>query len=89
MICGTDDVRIVPLDSGVYSVLLDTPAGRVRIGNVRSKGAQETWVWQHRDGERSSPVIASLGNAVHALTEYHRSFKPQPAPTPVRHLLFR
>ena len=88
MICGTDDVRIMPLDSGVYSILLDTPAGHVRIGHVRSKDAQDTWVWQHRDGERSSPVIASLGIAVHALTEYHRSFKTQTAAPPVRRLLF-
>jgi len=88
MICGTDDVRIVPLGSGVYSILLDTPAGHVRIGHVRSKEAQDRWLWHHRDGERSSPVIASLGNAVQALTEYHRSFKTQAASPPVRRLLF-
>jgi hypothetical protein len=88
MISGTDDVRIVPLDSGVYAVHLDTPAGRVRIGHVRTKDAPDAWTWHHRDGERSSPVISSLGNAVHALTEYHRSFKTQAAASPVRRLLF-
>jgi len=88
MICGTDDLRIVPLDSGVYSIHLDTPTGHVRIGQVHSKGAHDTWIWQHRDGERSSPVIASLGDAVHALAGYHRRFKTEPDARPVRRLLF-
>ncbi len=83
-----DNVRIVPLDSGVYAVHIETSTGRVRIGHVRCKDASDSWVWQHRDGERSSPVIANLGNAVQALAEYHRNFKTQPAVTPVRRLLF-
>ena len=87
MTTRTDDVRIVPLDSGVYSIHLETPTGRIRIGHVRSKDARDTWVWQHRDGERSSPVMSSLGNAVDALAEYHRSFKI-PSERPVRRLLF-
>jgi len=85
----TDDkVRVVPLDSGVYAVHIETPVGRMRIGQVRSKDAIDSWVWQHRDGERSSPVIPSLGNAVHALAEYHRTFKMQSPAPPVRRLLF-
>lgn len=84
----TDDVRIVPLDSGVFSIHLETPTGRVRIGQVRGEDAQQTWTWQHRDGERSSPVNTTMGNAVRALTDYHRSFKPQTAVRPVRRLLF-
>jgi hypothetical protein len=89
MTCRTDDVRVVPLDSGVYSVHIETPTGRVRIGHVRSRDALDTWVWQHRDGERSSPVNSSLGSAVHALAAYHRSFKTEVAVRPVRRLLFR
>jgi hypothetical protein len=89
MTVRTDDkVRIVPLDSGVFAVHIETPTGRVRIGHVRSKDAIDSWVWQHRDGERSSPVIASLGDAVHALTDYHRTFKVQSPAQPVRRLLF-
>jgi hypothetical protein len=88
MICGTDDVRVVPLDSGVYSVHIDTPTGHVRIGHVRCRDAADTWLWQHRDGERSSPVNSSLGTAVHALADYHRSFKTPAAGAPVKRLLF-
>lgn len=89
MTVGTDDkVRIVPLDSGVYAVHIETPAGRMRIGDVRSKEPIGSWVWQHRDGERSSPVIGSLGTAVRALSEYHRTFKVHCAAPPVRRLLF-
>jgi hypothetical protein len=85
----TDDkLRVVPLDSGVYAVHMETRIGRVRIGQVRSKDAIDSWVWQHRDGERSSPVIASLGDAVQALAEYHRTFKTQASALPVRRLLF-
>jgi hypothetical protein len=83
-----DDVRIVPLDSGVYAVHIETSIGRVRIGQVRCTDAGNAWVWQHRDGERSSPVIVSLGNAVRALAGYHREFKTPPAVVPVRRLLF-
>jgi hypothetical protein len=88
MTCRTDDVRVVPLDSGVYSVHIETPTGRIRIGHVRNRDTRDTWVWQHRDGERSSPVASSLGNAVRALTDYHRSFKTESGIRPVRRLLF-
>jgi hypothetical protein len=88
MTTRTDDVRIVPLDSGVYSIHLETPNGRVRIGHVRARDAHDAWVWQHRDGERSSPVASTLGNAVNALAQYHRSFKSHPCGQPVRRLLF-
>jgi hypothetical protein len=87
MTCRTD-VRIVPLDSGVYSIHLETPNGRVRIGHVRAEATCETWVWQHRDGERSSPVAPSLAKAVDALAHYHHRFKTRPADQPVRRFLF-
>jgi hypothetical protein len=88
MTCRTDDVRIVPLDSGVYAIHLETPSGRIRIGQVRSKDAHDTWVWQHRDGESSSPVVSTLRSAVDALAHYHRRFKTQPASKPARRGLF-
>jgi hypothetical protein len=84
----TTDLRVVPLDSGVYEVHLDTGAGSRRIGKVSTSNARESWTWQHRDGERSSPVTASLGDVVHALANYHRTFKAQPKSEPIRRLLF-
>ena len=67
--------RVVPLDSGVFEVQLDTTLGRVRIGKVSTRDDARGWAWEHRDGERSSPVAASLKDAVDALTSYHRRFK--------------
>jgi hypothetical protein len=74
------DVRVIPLNSGVYEVQLNTDAGPLRIGKVSTRDRQHTWIWQHRDGERSSPVATSLADGVHALTHYHLTFKAQPAP---------
>jgi hypothetical protein len=68
-------VRIVPLDSGVFEVHLDTTRGRVRIGKVSNRDEQRSWAWEHRDGERSSPFATNLKDAVDALTHYHRRFK--------------
>jgi hypothetical protein len=81
-----DDLRVVPLDAGVYEVRLDTDRGELRIGRAMSSDGKRTWMWQHRDGERSSPVAASLSDVVHALASYHDAFKTQPTPT--RSLLF-
>jgi hypothetical protein len=75
----TRDLRIVPLDSGVFEVHLDTTRGRVRIGKVSNRNDQRRWAWEHRDGERSSPVASTLADAVDALTHYHRSFKSRSA----------
>jgi hypothetical protein len=83
-----NDVRIVPLDAGVFAVQIDTPSGRVAIGRVTTRDQQQTWVWEHRDGERSSPVVARLGEVVQSLADYHRTFKAQPAAEPVRRFLF-
>jgi hypothetical protein len=85
---SSEDVRVVPLDTGVYEVHLSAEGGPLRIGRVSTGDGQRTWVWQHRDGERSSPVAATLGEVVRALADYHRAFKAQPAPVPVRRLLF-
>ena len=88
MTSPNNDVQIVPLDAGVFAVKIDTPTGHVAIGRVTTRDAQQTWVWEHRDGERSSPIAASLGDVVHALAHYHRSFKSQTAAAPVRRPLF-
>jgi hypothetical protein len=88
MTSSHNDVQIVPLDAGVFAVHIDTPSGRVAIGRVTTRDQQQTWVWEHRDGERSSPLAASLGDVVHALANYHRNFKAQAAGAPVRRLLF-
>src|SRR6516165_2147837 len=60
----SDDVRVVPLDSGVYEVRLHTDNGPLRIGKVSTRDSQHTWMWQHRDGERSSPVATTLADVV-------------------------
>jgi hypothetical protein len=85
---GSEDLRVVPLDAGVYEVQLHAEGGPLRIGRVSSPDGQRTWAWQHRDGERSSPVEAKLGDVVRALADYHRAFKALPAPVPVHRLLF-
>jgi hypothetical protein len=82
-----DEVKVVPLDVGVFVVQIATAAGRVRIGQVRMRDEQPTWVWEHRNGERSSPIHSSRAGVVHALVRYHRTFKPQPAPGVKRSLV--
>jgi hypothetical protein len=89
MSTSTNDVHVVPLDACVFAVHLDTPAGRIRIGQVTSQDEQRTWQWQHRDGERSSPITSNVGDIVRALAQYHGNFKAQPDPVPTRRLLFR
>jgi hypothetical protein len=73
----TGERRIVPLDSGVFEIQLDTTQGRIRIGKVSTRDDRRSWAWEHRDGERSSPAAVSLADAVDALTRYHRRFKTQ------------
>jgi hypothetical protein len=82
---SVDGMRIVPRTEQSAEVQLG--AERARIGSVGTDGPH--WWWQHRDGERSSPVAASRAEAARALTEYHRLFKQSAQPTaPVRRLLF-
>ena len=73
-----NDVRIAQLDVGVFDVHLDTATGGVRIGKVTATD-ERVWVWQHRDGERSSPLAASLVAATQALVQYHCRFKADSA----------
>ena len=49
----------------------------VSIGRVGATHGR--WFWQHRDGEQSSPIAENRTAAAHALSEYHRAFKPAPA----------
>jgi len=80
-------VQIVPMTAGVAEVRVR--AGRVvtSIGKVGS--ANGRWFWQHRDGERSSPIATNRTDAAEALANYHAAFKRPPGPvTPERRLLF-
>ena len=45
---------------------------------VATTDGEQTWAWQHRDGDRSSPVASTLKEVVHALAHYHRTFKATP-----------
>jgi hypothetical protein len=72
-------MKIVALTAQSAEVHLGT-----RIGKVGTSG--QRWWWQHRDGEKSSPVAESRGEAALALAHYHRSFKARPAPVPARRL---
>jgi hypothetical protein len=63
-----NDMKIVALTVHSAEVHLGT-----KIGKVGTSG--QRWWWQHRDGERSSPVAESRGEAAQALVHYHRSFK--------------
>jgi hypothetical protein len=83
-----DDLKIVPLDAGVYAVHVDRPTGQVRIGQVTTRDAKQTWEWQHRDGERSSPAATNLGDVVRALVDYHRNFKEQAPAASQRRFVF-
>jgi hypothetical protein len=84
---AASDLRIIPLTAQSAEIRLDVDGSHARIGNVGSVGPH--WWWQHRDGERSSPVAESRAEAARALAQYHRVFKQSaPAATPVRRLLF-
>ena len=85
----TDDspVQIVPMTAGTAEVRLREGRAALPIGRVGSSNGR--WFWQHRDGERSSPIAASRSDAAHALATYHEEFKRQPGPVvPERRLLF-
>ncbi len=80
-------MRIIPLTAQSAEIRLDIDGAQARIGNVGADGPH--WWWQHRDGERSSPVAESRAEAANALAHYHRLFKATAPPaTPVRRLLF-
>ena len=81
------DVRIIPLTGQSAEICLDVDGTPTRIGNVGAEGPH--WWWQHRDGERSSPVAPSRAEAAKALAQYHELFKRSaPRAAPVRRLLF-
>ena len=73
-----DDVQIVPMTLGSAEVRLRATGAPVSIGKVGT--ANGRWYWQHRDGEKSSPVAESRSEAATLLANYHRAFKPAPAP---------
>jgi hypothetical protein len=81
------DVRIVPLTAQTAEVRIDVDGTQTRIGNLGAEGPH--WWWQHRDGERSSPVAETRAEAANALAQYHELFKRSAPPAaPVRRLLF-
>jgi hypothetical protein len=75
------DVRIVALTAPSAEVHLEA-----KIGKVGTSG--QRWWWQHRDGEKSSPVAESRGEAAMALAHYHRIFKPETPAVSGARLLF-
>ena len=80
-------MRIIPLTAQSAEIRLDVDGTQARIGNVGAVGPN--WWWQHRDGERSSPVAESRAEAARALAHYHQLFKQSASPAaPVRRLLF-
>jgi hypothetical protein len=83
----TGEVQVLPLSLTMAEVRLATGGAGTSIGKVSARGGR--WFWQHRDGEQSSPIASNRTAAANALAEYHRAFKPAPAPAqPVRRLLF-
>jgi hypothetical protein len=83
----TGEVKVLPLSLTMAEVRLATGGAGTSIGKVSVRGGR--WFWQHRDGEQSSPIATNRTDAANALAEYHRAFKPAPAPAqPVRRLLF-
>lgn len=88
MTATTGQVQVVPLSLTSAEVRLSTGGAGTSIGKVGSKEGR--WFWQHRDGERSSPIAENRTAAANALADYHRAFKapPAPPPAPVRRLLF-
>lgn len=81
------EVQVLPLSLTMAEVRLATGGSGTSIGRVSSR--QGRWYWQHRDGEQSSPIASNRNAAANALADYHRAFKPAPAPAqPVRRLLF-
>jgi hypothetical protein len=87
MTTARDDMQIVTITPDTAEVRLCAGRAITHIGKVGSSNGR--WFWQHRDGERSSPVAANRSDAANALASYHRAFKRQAAPArPERRLLF-
>jgi hypothetical protein len=78
-------MRIIPRTAQSADVHVGTDGASMRIGHVGADGP--SWWWQHRDGERSSPVAQSRAEAAEALVQYHDTFK-QSAPAPARRFSF-
>ena len=55
------------------------------IGNVRL--TQDSWCWEHNDGEQSSPISPTRLAAAQALADYHKMFKPQRTRASLRQML--
>lgn len=87
MTTAENPVQIVPMTPETAEVRLRMGRAALPIGRVGSSNGR--WFWQHRDGERSSPIAASRADAADALASYHTEFKHRPAPVaPERRLLF-
>lgn len=87
MTTATAEVRVLPLSLTMAEVRLATGGMGTSIGKVCQRDGR--WLWQHRDGESSSPIAENRTNAANALADYHRAFKaPAPPAAPVRRLLF-
>jgi hypothetical protein len=80
-------LQIVPMTPETAEVRLRIGRAALPIGRVGSSNGR--WFWQHRDGERSSPIAANRSDAANALASYHEEFKHRPAAAvPERRLLF-
>jgi hypothetical protein len=87
MTADHDDMQIVTITPDTAEVRLGAGRAITHIGKVGSSNGG--WFWQHRDGERSSPVAANRSDAANALASYHRAFKRQATlAKPERRLLF-
>ena len=73
MTTAHDGVRIVTITPGSAEVRLGAGRAVSCIGKIRSSNGR--WFWEHRDGEKSSPVAANQSDAANALAAYHRAFK--------------
>jgi len=71
-----ESVQVVARTAGYAEVRIalddDQP---VTIGTVRL--ADDSWCWEHNDGEQSSPILATRLAAARALADYHRRYKPR------------
>ena len=79
MTTAHDGIKIVTITPGSAEVRFCAAGAMSCIGKIRSSNGR--WFWEHRDGEKSSPVAANPSDAANALADYHRAFKRQPART--------
>ena len=83
---ASDTVQVVIRTPGLAEVRIasggDQPA---TIGTVRL--TQDSWCWEHNDGEQSSPISPTRLAAAKALADYHRAYKPQRPRASMRQLL--